>query len=478
MAHSLAHQAVANLKRMSQLSLRAIASDQATSNTKPTTLYVVVCAEMRDDSDIYMFSIDKCYTTVEQANARVDLLVQCNVHERRTNEEKITTIDHASDGKTVKWQRYRSRARFIASVNKVILTGNVNNKTSGDTSQGPGSDLSISTSHLFATDDLDLDAHIWIVVVHTPVFARHGIPVSRPYSHQDHRSGVILRSKESKESSLAAMKQRSSVPDVRLAAEQRTIGTGWVVDSIHVDSDKALARAKKIWSEQFRDQGPYKKAREHYGFARYGFRPAHFAKEAHGYEDCAQIRVERVGVLPVDDKPEYHDAPCPDNNKLFIAPLRTINGELISTTDGYRTSFIDDMERIADDWFSSEEVTRASEGERKDPELTSAKFEKLDDALGHGDDMGSRERRSASAALPDPRARDAAVAGDDVVEEAEMRALEMPARMLRRKPSRAQLRPVELSAPRKDSVMGLEMPVLRVAALMMVKPEPFGGLWF
>ncbi|KAK3070773.1 hypothetical protein LTR53_009861 [Teratosphaeriaceae sp. CCFEE 6253] len=454
MAHSLAHQAVANLKRMSQLSLRAVASDQATSNTKPTTLYVVVCAEMRDDSDIYMFSIDKCYTTVEQANARVDLLVQCNVHERRTNEEKLTTIDHASDGKTVKWQRYRSRARFIASVNKVIIIGNMDNKTLGDTSQGAGSDLSASTSHLFAIDDLDLKA-------------------ASPCP-----SSIILRSKESKESSLAAMKQRSSVADVGLAAEQRTIGTGWVVDSIHADSDKALARAKKIWSEQFRDHGPFKKTREHYGFARYGFRPAHFAKEAHGYEDCAQIRVERVGVLPVDDKPEYHDAPCPDNNKLFIAPLRTINGELISTTDGYRTSFIDDMERIADDWFSSEEVTRAPKGERKDPELTSAKFEKLYDALGHGDDMGSRERRSASAALPDPRARDAAVAGDDVVEEAEMRALEMPARMLRRKPSRAQLRPVELSAPRKDSVMGLEMPVLRVAALVMVKPEPFGGLWF
>lgn len=41
-------------------------------------LYLTTVHELRSDVDRYMFSIDRCFTNLDQANERLDLLARCN----------------------------------------------------------------------------------------------------------------------------------------------------------------------------------------------------------------------------------------------------------------------------------------------------------------------------------------------------------------------------------------------------------------
>ena len=59
--------------------------DQIRQST--TVLYVTVTHTLRGDIDKYMFSIDHCYTNVEQANERVELLGRCNVKQNKISKE-------------------------------------------------------------------------------------------------------------------------------------------------------------------------------------------------------------------------------------------------------------------------------------------------------------------------------------------------------------------------------------------------------
>ncbi|KAK6404460.1 hypothetical protein LTR81_020697 [Elasticomyces elasticus] len=133
MIRSKVHQAT-NWKR---LSLKATDTDQAP--TKSTTLYLVLSAELRGDEDVYMFSIDKCYTTIEQANARVELLGQCNTNIRSV-ETKLLSTDPETGCRTVRWGRYGSQSRFVALVKVLEMNGEVGVISQGNTSPGGWND--------------------------------------------------------------------------------------------------------------------------------------------------------------------------------------------------------------------------------------------------------------------------------------------------------------------------------------------------
>ncbi|KAK5718158.1 hypothetical protein LTR17_015806 [Elasticomyces elasticus] len=351
MIRSKVHQAT-NWKR---LSLKATDTDQAP--TKSTTLYLVLSAELRGDEDVYMFSIDKCYTTIEQANARVELLGQCNTNIRSV-ETKLLSTDPETGCRTVRWGRYGSQSRFVALVKVLEMNGEVGVISQGNTSPGGWNDPEAEIGAFFAETHLDLPGHIWVVALHEPVSAMDSLTLGRQQFHS-RTTTMTLRSKNSAKSSLAAAKALSPVVEDQSDIARKELDLGWYIDSLQPGCEKAVARAKKAWNEYFKDKGRCRKVREHYGFARYACKPALLDKRAGDYVTGVQIRVERVEVVPVNDKPEYFLPASPDNNRIFVPPLRNVDGELISTAAGRRTSFLNSIELIANQSLKYEELPLA-----------------------------------------------------------------------------------------------------------------------
>ncbi|KAK1810579.1 Altered inheritance of mitochondria protein 18 mitochondrial [Friedmanniomyces endolithicus] len=504
MVRSIALQAT-NWKRRS---LKTLDTEQVTAG-KTTTVYVVLSAELRSDQDVYMFSIDKCYTTLHQANARVELLGHCNVN-MRSVETRLAFTDPDTGCLTVRWGRYGSQSRFVALIDKLEMVGSVIDNSKGNTSPGGWNDPEAEIGAFFAETHLDLSGHIWVVAMHAPVSAKDSPALARQNSHS--RAATItaasLRSKPSAKSSLAAVsKALTPLAESQPPKHHNTLlaDLGWALDSLHPSSDPAIARAKKSWNESFSSHGRCRKVREHYGFARYAFKPAlldkrRLAPGGGGDYDagCVQIRVERVRVVPVGDAPEYHIPSAvveKDTKAGLVAPvMRNVGGEVISTAAGCRTSFLDSLERIAEGGGLSkyealplalkirkqhmERWSDTAVGEQKYalPVVAAGAKERGEEdkvagdmyhALLHGSDVLSANKRVSarppSKAYLKAQARMAAAIKDrdeDHEEEIDVDAmsearqaknsleletptheLQVPAQVLRRKPQRSQLKP-------------------------------------
>ncbi|KAK0285085.1 hypothetical protein LTR35_005287 [Friedmanniomyces endolithicus] len=560
MVRTIVQQAT-NWKRRS---LKTIDTEQVPAS-KTTTVYVVLSAELRSDQDVYMFSIDKCYTTLHQANARVELLGHCNVN-MRSVETKLSFTDPDTGCLTVRWGRYGSQPRFVALINKLEMVGSVIDNSKGNTSPGGWNDPEAEIGAFFAETHLDLSGHIWVVAMHAPVSAKDSLALARQHSHS--RAATItaasLRSKPSAKSSLAAVSKAltpltlESQPSPTYTRHNALLADlGWALDSLHPSSDPAIARAKKSWNESFSSHGRCRKVREHYGFARYAFKPALLDKRrlvpgGGGEYDagCVQIRVERVRVVPVGDAPEYY-LPLAvvekDSKAGLVAPvLRNVGGEVISTAAGCRTSFLDSLERIAEGGGLSryealplalkirkqhmERWSDTAVGEQKYtlPVVAGGAKERGEEdkvagdmyhALLHGSDVLSANKRVSarppSKAYLNAQARMAAAiedreeeheeevdvdairpAKDSMEIETPSHELQVPARVLRRKPQRSQLKPPQpillstqlLATPRRrDSVTGQHQVVAPLKVTTVVKKmgsngaranTAFEGLWF
>ncbi|KAK5125360.1 hypothetical protein LTR85_000469 [Meristemomyces frigidus] len=316
--------------------------------THTTTLYFTSTAELRGDQDIYMLGIDKCYTTLEQANARVEMLGSCNVNER-TVETKLMHTDARTGCMGVTLGRYGAQVRFVAHAKKMQMAGKVAQDDTGETS--PGAWDKDDVGLFFAETLLDIAGHVWVVAIHKP-----GLYTTE----EGHSRRHSLSLSHGRLSSMSGRSGRSSNATKVLKEERRSLG--WTIDSMHVDSEKALNRAKRAWNEHFRSShGRCKKIREHYGFARYGFKPTTVGKGDADYETCVQIRVERVRVVPKGEMvSEYLEAQAVEMSRRsfvpFMLPLknnqdvgRAFEGRLISTSTGERSSFVDGLQKIADD---------------------------------------------------------------------------------------------------------------------------------
>ncbi|KAK5111001.1 hypothetical protein LTR62_005376 [Meristemomyces frigidus] len=338
--------------------------------TPKTELFITCSTEIRGDKDVYMFNIDKCYTTHEQANARVRLLGECNFSLKVGEKERqivrcdaVPKLEGAGVGpgkdgrgkeevklQTVVWCRRGSEAmpRFVASAMQFEIE---------DANLGqwedvkPNSDCDAS-SLFFHCTDLDLPSHIWVVAVYQPGSLWSTEKLWKPAGKTtppEHRSNAV---------------EQEDIPSAI---------TGWHIDSVHHTSFKAMARAKQAWNEVFMDKvGRCQKVREHYGFARLALRPAPIGKDkklssksAPRYHDAdPQIRIERVKVNSATEKPEYFIAPplfseLASNRtgskvnvevKIMVdPPLKRVDGEIISTAEGKRTAFLQDLEEIANE---------------------------------------------------------------------------------------------------------------------------------
>ncbi|KAK4548659.1 hypothetical protein LTR36_009570 [Oleoguttula mirabilis] len=315
-----------------------------------TTLYLTSTAELRGDQDIYMLGLDKCYTSLEQANARVDVLGRCNINAHAV-ETKLVHRDHKTGCMGMTLGRYGAQVRFVAYVRKVEMVGKVAKQDTGCSSPGAWDKEDIGL--FFAETQLDIAGHVWVVAVHKPGKSLTGDGPSRRQSllHGRPRSSMSGRSSN-------AQKLLSS----KINQEDEHRGVGWTIDSIHIDSENALNRAKSAWNKHFRtSHGRCKKIREHYGFARYALKPTSVGKGDVDYETCLQIRIERIKVIPEGEMvSEYLEAQAVEMNRRsfvpFMPPLknnqevgRAFEGRLVNTTTGQRSSFVDDLQKIADE---------------------------------------------------------------------------------------------------------------------------------
>ncbi|TKA31037.1 hypothetical protein B0A50_02005 [Salinomyces thailandicus] len=349
-----------------------------------TTLHVTYTAEMRGDQDTYMLGIDKAFTTLEQANARVELLGNTNTNPRSV-ETKLAQKNEDTGCLTISWGRYEGPRRFVAQVQKFEMIGSVLTEETGFMSPGDWDKESPDTGLYFADTQLDIPGHVWIVAVHDPdspflgaldsssgVRRRHSL--SRSGGHR--RNSLSLRSNRSPSaaskllfSTITEATPPLDTPPSFIDPSQR--GLGWSLDSTHVNSEKALQRAKKAWNENFRSHGRCKKVREHYGFARFTLRPTGASKrDMVDYETCIQIRVERVRIVPEGELVSEFIGPVGGvfsgiqaragqmvgRTVSIVPPLvnrnesgRAFEGDMVSTATGQRSSFVMSLQQIADD---------------------------------------------------------------------------------------------------------------------------------
>lgn len=202
-----------------------------------TTLYITVTAELRSDCNVYMFGFDKCFTTLEQANARIDLLGRCNVNPK-VDEMKLMHIEAETGCFCVTWirDRYASRPRFLAQVKKMDMLGSVPQQDGSAVS--PGGWLKKDSTHFDAAFVLDKKDHVWAVAIHEPAYgvgsneslmrrASTSMSYGRHERYSYHSSADILRS-----------------PSTEHKREMSEQDSGWTVHSIHSSSDHAVAQAK------------------------------------------------------------------------------------------------------------------------------------------------------------------------------------------------------------------------------------------
>lgn len=295
-----------------------------------------------------MLGIDKAYTTLEEANARVEMLGRCNV-DGRSVETKLVHTDARTGCRGVTLGRYGAQVRFVAQAKKMQMEGKVAQDAAGETSPGAWDKEDIGL--FFAETQLDIAGHVWVVAIHKPdlCIAKDGI---------SRRHSLALSFGR-----LSSMSGRSSnATKVLKSVKEERRSLGWTIDSLHADSEKALNHAKRAWNQHFRSTyGRCKKIREHYGFARYAFKPTSVGKGDVDYETCVQIRIERIRVAPKGEMVSgYLEAHAMELSRRpfvpFMPPLkneqdvgRAFEGQLVRASTGGRSSFVDGLQKIADE---------------------------------------------------------------------------------------------------------------------------------
>lgn len=205
--------------------------------TTSTTLYITVTAELRSDCDVYMFGFDKCFTTVEQANARIDLLGRCNVNPK-INEMKLTHIEAETGCFCVTWtqDQYASRPRFLAQAKKVDMLGSIPQVDGSAVS--PGGWHKKDSTHFDATFVLDKKDHVWVVAIHEPPSSMGSSSslMRRASTSMSHGRGE----RYSYYSSAGTLGSQSAEHKQDMNEQD----SGWTVHSVHSSSDHAVAQAK------------------------------------------------------------------------------------------------------------------------------------------------------------------------------------------------------------------------------------------
>ncbi|KAI6794627.1 hypothetical protein KC363_g2913 [Hortaea werneckii] len=359
------------------------------SKPASTTLYITYTAEMRMDQDTYMLGIDKCFKNLEQANDRVEVLGETNSNVRAV-ETKLTQKDEETGCLTVTWGRYDGHRRFVAQAMRFEMLGKILKDEVGCSSPG-GWDKENNLSLFHAETQLDIPGHVWVIAVHDPKSPHLGVTdsksvgVSRRHSltspGRGHGRGSSISSGSNRSPSAASkllMSPMSSSTTSSSAAASPSPtqdppprGVGWTIESVWMNSEKALQHGKKAWNQHFRTQGRCRKIREHYGFARYALKPTRINKrDLVEYETCLQIRIERVRVVseaepatefigPVDGflagVAARNAQKAAAVGKSIVPPLtnslargKAYQGDLVSTRTGQRSSFVTSLQAIAD----------------------------------------------------------------------------------------------------------------------------------
>ncbi|EMD00597.1 hypothetical protein BAUCODRAFT_175011 [Baudoinia panamericana UAMH 10762] len=340
-----------------RFSLSAIAAQALT--TDKTTMFVTYTAELRSDRDVYMFGIDRCYTTAVRANQRVEVLAHCNPNFRSV-ETRLNIIDSDTGCMTSTWGRYGSQIRFIAQAKKVDMAGHVLTNKSGAMWEADGSKEKRDVGLFLAETQLDLADHVWVVAIHKPA-ALHSqnLMLARRLSQgaASGSAGLSSTSGKPRRPSVVVKNRLSRITETGNSGEpdvETNCDFGWSIDSVHSASDKAIARAKRVWNERFKIKGRCRKFREHYGFARYSLKPALITgTDAQDFETTCQVRIERVRVVPYEAELKelsiLRSKPLETSGRLFVPPIRNVNGEIISTAAGRRTSLLRELYNIADE---------------------------------------------------------------------------------------------------------------------------------
>ncbi|KAM0720402.1 hypothetical protein Q7P37_004538 [Cladosporium fusiforme] len=277
---------------------RSTRSEQPTT----TTLYLIAVAELRGDTHKYMFSMDRAYTSLAQANDRLALLSPCNTiasaHEiLRAGEDAATGYQWCS------WTApgaEESTPRFFAEVKRVVLRGVVPTPdVAGETGVGAGP-AEKEKARVALEFGKDKPGCVWIVAVSNPerVGDREGVGVE----------------------------------------ESRPKSLTWTVDSVAATQGQAVARAARLWSDDMlRNEGPFELLSFHYGLARWVLVPVAVlgslpARPGSGccqlHRDLAdgvpQICLERVQVMPATG---LLDVGLPPQAVLFEGTFRPFRSD-------------------------------------------------------------------------------------------------------------------------------------------------------
>ena len=317
------------------------------------TLYITSTAELRNDIDAYMLGIDQCFTTLEQANARVEMLGRCNG--RLRNPETQSTLIDAVNCKVLMWSREGSGVRFLAQCTRLMMTGDVPTKNIGPTSPGGWSKDDVGL--YFAETQLDVAGHVWVVAIHDPDRGfENTSALTRESSQHERRSSISMTS--------------SRVSEVRKSSGVRPSNrdphkVGWVVDSVFVHSDAALARAKTIWNGRFlKTHGRCRKVRQHFGYGRYDFKSATASRSTVGWQTCDQIRVERLTVMKEE---AFSNTILPSviplrlnvPYRLSHSALRKRDNRDVRRSEDQRSSILEEFDNIIKEAFVYEDLPLA-----------------------------------------------------------------------------------------------------------------------
>ncbi|KAI7613193.1 hypothetical protein KC346_g7445 [Hortaea werneckii] len=358
------------------------------SKPASTTLYITYTAEMRMDQDTYMLGIDKCFTNLGQANDRVEVLGETNSNVRAV-ETKLTQKDEETGCLTVTWGRYDGHRRFVAQAMRFEMLGKVLHDEVGCSSPG-GWDKENNLSLFHAETQLDIPGHVWVIAVHDPKSPHLGVTDSKSVGVSRRHSltspgrvngrGSSMSSGSNRSPSAASKLLMSPISNSTTSSSAAASpsptqdpplrGVGWTVESVWMNSEKALQHGKKAWNQHFRSQGRCRKFREHYGFARYALKPTKVNKrDLVEYETCLQIRIERVRVVSEDELTTDFIGPVDGflagvaarnaqkvaMGNSIIPPLtnesargKAYQGDLVPTGTGQRSSFVAGLQAIAD----------------------------------------------------------------------------------------------------------------------------------
>lgn len=239
------------------------------------TFYLTLVFELRGDTDQYMYSIDRCYTSLPQANERLKLLSRCNA-DITIRETIHAGEDPVTGSQWCTWSRPGAPARnfrFFAEVKKIVMHGSIRRDRPSEAEAAAavgGGLVSTAESKYLFEHKKDLAGHVWLVAMHFP--------------------------------------ERK----IEVDETGRPISLPWVLESVQEASGNAMGRAKRLWREDMvKTQGPFDRLDLHYGFARYLLVPLMASMDLSdgkrltiggvqcglAWNTTAQIRVERIKVV-------------------------------------------------------------------------------------------------------------------------------------------------------------------------------------